>query len=147
MRQRAQQGAQRAIRFGETVAAQRHGLVVLVLVNRLGDGARLLDALHQRHGGDAIAANRDHLRLVGGLRGQHGFHGLIAHHRAQVAIEGAGRAAALHVTQHRRAHFLAQFFFEEFLDVRTADRVAVFIARAFGHDDDAVAAAGGAAAL
>src|SRR5262245_50096124 len=61
--------------------------------------------------------------------------------RGQVAVERARRPAALHVTQNRDPSVLAEFLFQQRLDLVGGDRVAVSVVGALGNDDDALAAA------
>ena len=99
-------------------------------------------AFHQRSVGDAVAAQADQLRLVIGFAESSALDGRIAQQGAQVAVEGAGRAAALDMTQNGDTHFFAQALFQRFGDFGAADLVAVAVARAFGDDHDGIAPPG-----
>src|SRR5512141_30799 len=61
------------------------------------------------------------------------------HQSAQSSIECAGRPAALNMAKDGDANFFAQAFFQRLLDLRAADRIAAFIASAFGQNDNTVA--------
>ena len=56
----------------------------------------------------AVAAHADDLRLLVGRAGEQRLDRGVAHDRAEVAVEGARRAAALDVAEHRDAHRLAE---------------------------------------
>ena len=101
--------------------------------DRFRDRRGLFDAFHQRGVGDAVAAHADQLRLVIRLStGKQGFDRGAAEQGAQVAVEGAGRAAALDVPEHGDAHFFAQAIFQHLGDFGAADRVALAVAGTFG---------------
>jgi hypothetical protein len=102
--------------------------------------ARLGHTGHERHAGDAVLAHADELRLALGRGAEQLEHGGVAEQRAHPAVEGARRAAALHVAEDRHAGVLAEALLEQPLDLVDRDRVAVAVARALGHHHDAVAA-------
>ncbi len=105
--------------------------------HRLG----LLQRDAQRRAGDLVALRAHHERLRRSVHGRDGLHGLHAQQSAQVAVVGAGRAAALDVAQHGDAHVLAQSLLQHFFHVPAGDGVALAVARPFGDDDHAVAPA------
>ena len=58
--------------------------------------------------------------------------------RGEVAVERARRPAALHVTENRDPSVLAEFLFQQCLDLVGGDRVAVSVMGALGDDDHAL---------
>lgn len=115
------------------------GAFVVACGERGGDGAGLFHTVHEWCAGDAVVAHADEDGFAVGGGGEYFLDCGMAHQGAHVAVEGAGCAATLNMSQDGDAGVFAQAFFEDLLDVGAADRFAMAIAGSFGDDDDAVA--------
>ncbi len=102
--------------------------------------------LHQVDGGHPVAPEAEHPARRAGVRAEQGAGRLIAEPRRAPPVEGAGRAAALHVTENGDPGVLAEPFLEGGPDVLGRDRIAGAVGGTLGHQHDRVAASGGAAA-
>ena len=131
--------------LGEAAAAQRHGLLVVLVCNDLGYQLGLSHGRHERRANGPVLAQSDQLGFAVGRGGQDFVDRIGAQDRAVPAVERAGCAATLDVAQDRDARVLAEAVVEHLLDLLGVDGVAVAVAGAFGDDDDVVAAAGFAA--
>jgi hypothetical protein len=98
--------------LGVGVAAQQQGAVVVPGRDPLGQLACPGDALHEGHGGHLVVAHPDQPRSGLGGGGQEFLDGRVAKDGAHRAVEGAGRAAALHVAEDGDPDVLAQLLGE-----------------------------------
>ena len=90
---------QDAVGLAEAAAAQQHRPLEVLRLDPVGDGAGLRDAVHQRRADDLVAAQADQLRGSSPGLGQQPLDCGVAEQRAQVAVERAGRTAALDVAR------------------------------------------------
>ncbi len=133
--------------FLKVFTPQVHGLVVVVSSDGGGDGVGLFDTMHKWRTGDPVAAEPNHCGRAVRAGRQQLLDGGVAQERAQIAIEGAGRAPPLHMPEDRYPRVLPQAIFQHPSHVLAADRLTVPIAGAFGDDDNAAPASGGPAGL
>ena len=142
VRERFHQRVERAKRVVEAQAPHVAGALELARLERLVDAPRIGHARPERDPDDAVAAHAHHERLrVCGARQQRGDRGM-AHHRAEIAIEGAWRPAALHVSEHRDANLAPEPDGKRLADALGGDRDALTVHRPLGHDHHRVAPPG-----
>ena len=135
MGQRPHQRAYNAERLGERLPAQSQRFVKVLGGHGVGHGLGLGQGYVEPGARQLVALHADDERLAIGIHGRDGLDGFRTQHRAQIAVEGAGRAAALDVAQHGDARVFAQTIFQHLLDVLGGDLLAVAVGRAFGDDD------------
>ena len=101
------------VRIAEASTAQHHRTFEVAYLDPLGDLLRLCDALHQRRGDYAVAAETDQLRGRIGTVGEQSLDGGVRDLGWLGPVEGTRRAAALHVAEDRDPRVLAEFGLEQ----------------------------------
>ena len=127
-------GGEDAERLAEATAAQQHRPVQVLGLDALGHRVRLGHALHQRGADQLVAPDADQLGAGVGAHHQQPLDRGVAEQRGQVAVERAGRSAALHVAEDRHLGLAAQLLLQRPLHVVHGDRVAVPVVGALGDD-------------